>query len=153
MPIHLSRLSARDEMFSYVPKEGESLHFATTRLLRYLKTSSLPVVNVELDAALAEHVARRNGVEPGHLTESLKRIEEPCVLIEYIDGTHIVVDGNHRIFARQLLEFTFAPAWILPEKVWRRFLIEGVPETPEEAARLRNKYPHFHRWFSQRNKA
>lgn len=153
MPIHVSRLSARDEMFSFVPHDGEPLHFATTRMVVYLRTSGYPVENVELTEELARHVAQKHGVEPGHLANTLERINEPCVLLDWGDGTHVVADGNHRVVARYMMQLPTLPAWLLPEKVWRRFVIEGVPSTPAEAARFQRQYPHFKRWFFQRNGA
>lgn len=144
--IHVSRLSARDEMFTFSPNDGEPMHFATTRLVAYLQGVGAQVVAVELDEALATHVAKRHGIEVPHLTNSLERLEEPCVFLDYGDGTHIVADGNHRVVARHLLGFKTVPAWLVPKKVWQRFLVDGVPSNPREAAAFAKRYPQFRRW-------
>jgi hypothetical protein len=143
MAIHISRLSARDEMFTFSPNDGDPKHFATTRLVAYLKSSGAQVCAVDLDEALVAHVARKHGIEPGHLTKTLDRVEEPCVFLDYGDGTHIVADGNHRVVARHLLGMKTVPAWLVPKKVWQRFLIEGVPSNPKEAAAFSRRYPQF----------
>jgi hypothetical protein len=149
MPIHISRISARDEMFTWSPHDGPVLHFATTRLIAYLEASGAPVVPVELTQALVEHCIRKHGVEPGHLPRlTRERLQEPCVLVAWPDGSHVVADGNHRVVARHLLGFETFPAWMVEERVWRRFTIEGVPSNPREAQAFARRYPQFKRWAS-----
>lgn len=149
MSIHVSRISARDEMFTWSPHDGPVLHFATTRLVDYLESTKAPVIEVELDQALADHCVHKHGVGPGHLPRITPgRLKEPCVLLAWPDGTHVVADGNHRVVARHLLGLPTFPAWMVEERVWRRFTIEGVPSNPREAQAFARRYPHFKRWAS-----
>lgn len=129
MVISYNSLSAEEEFFTWRQGDtGEVMHFAVTRFNTYLTALPFPVRPIALTKELVLHLAARNGVEPEHL-ERLppSRLDDPCLLIESTNDTHMVVDGSHRIIKRFMLGEQVAPAWLVPGRIWRRFLIEGVP--------------------------
>jgi len=151
VPINISRLSPRDEMFTWAPYDGPVLHFAMSRLVRYLRDSGRPPEPVELTEDLVRHCVEKHGVELDHLP-SIKRdrLEDPCVLLAWPDGTHIVADGNHRLAMRYMLGMDHFFGWMVPEATWRRFTIDGVPTNKADAIAFVRRFPNFSKWMTQR---
>lgn len=134
MAIHISRLGRQEEQFTWtIDRTHEVIHVAVERLGAYLKGTGAEVVKVELTQHLFDRVTRQNGIEPGHLnTLTLERLAEPVVFADLDDGTHMLVDGSHRLVGRALLRMSYVPAYIAPSRLWRRFEITGVQADPAE---------------------
>lgn len=109
--------------------EGPVLHFAVTRLNAYLTARKFPVSHIDLGRDFVLAVVKQNGIEPPHLDKvTVERLHMPATLLEAGDGSHIVADGAHRIVKAALVGWTGSPAWLVPETIWRRFVISGVGE-------------------------
>jgi hypothetical protein len=107
---------------------GEVHHFAVDLMNAYLRASGLKPEPVIIHQAMVDHLLRRGGWELEHL-ESLPEaaLESPCTLIVYGDGTHILADGVHRLLRHTLANHETFPAYLVPERIWRRFLIVDFP--------------------------
>jgi hypothetical protein len=134
MALHWARLSKSDEVFSWTDaRTGGVIHIAVTRLNAYLGGTGWPLVRVVIDPALAEAVAAQNCIEADHVFAiTAERREAPVTMLEMDDGTVLPCDGSHRILRRFIDEVFWVRAFMVPERLWRRFSIEGTPG--EEAA-------------------
>lgn len=143
MPIHYSRLSPTDEYFAWSGQDGVLLHFAVTRMNAYLAGSGFPVSTIGLTEELVTDVLRQNGIEPDHLERiTPERMEHPLLLLRWADETHVVADGGHRLVRRALSGIDHAQAWLVPERLWRRFVIDGMPgEATQWHTHLANENP------------
>lgn len=128
MSIHFSRLGQHEEYFAWSDQNtGEVIHFATTRMNTYL-SSHWPVTKVALTPQLVTTVIAQNGIELEHLERiDDARLNEPVIMLAWPDGTHVTADGSHRLVKRASLGLHFVPAFLAPERLWRRFVIDGMP--------------------------
>lgn len=145
MGIRFASLPLTDEFFAWTPKaSGAVLHFAITRLNLYLTAIDHPVTYIDLGHPFVMDTVRQNGIEPEHLDRiPVSRLADPVILLDWGDGTHVLADGGHRIVKASLvLGRTEAPAWLTPARIWRRFVIEGMPgETADWRDHLRAENP------------
>jgi len=129
MPIRREQMGDKEEVFSWSsPKRDELLHFAAGRLSAYCAGIKYPVKQVALTKELVGRVATQNGIEPDHFDRiAADRLHEPVTMLDMGDGTHVICDGSHRLIKRAMLGFDYVDAYDVPERVWRRFTIVGMP--------------------------
>jgi hypothetical protein len=127
--ISINQLAKWEEVYSWSSRSrGTTLHFAMTRMRTYLESSELPVIDVALTKELIFAIASSNGLEEEHFDrQSDEKLEQPVIMFDCDDGSHIVADGSHRMVRRFLKYIFFVPAWSVPERIWRRFIITDMP--------------------------
>lgn len=129
MPIHIDRIGKKEELFS-VATPDEVVHIAATRLRRYLVDTKAPLMAIALDEQLAHRLVRQGGIDTDHLaTVDPNKVLEPAILMEWADGHHTVADGNHRLIAAYVAGARRVPAYLVAEKVWRRFALAGTEDS------------------------
>lgn len=133
-------LGPLDEVFSWNETDnGPTLHFAAT-LLRREGIADLPTVVVPIDREFAMFCVQRRGVE-AHRVERWGKwflrngaAKAPPLLFCHMeaDQSHLLVDGTHRYVAAALCVLPELPAVVVPEAVWRRYLVDLPQETTQD---------------------
>jgi hypothetical protein len=127
----------REVLFSWQdPDTGEQLHFAVERLTREVKRLNLEVFRTEIDPKFAEASAKDRGLEPHRLARLLEvpiPDWEPLVFCRMPDDTCVLVDGNHRYYVAWQLGEKYVLAYIVPQDVWSRFIVD-FPHIPGNIA-------------------
>ena len=120
-------------MYTFV--EGKNMHpthIASGVLSKALARSAMQVVHPLIAPSLAAALERGDlGVEEQHaLKLSEASLEVPGVVGEWGD-THIVIDGAHRLWRRWKRGDKTFPCYLIPEALWRHFVVNGVPGSGE----------------------
>lgn len=140
--IKFENFDPREQMFTYVFTDGRpNLHFAIDRMNTWAAREGadyLALVPVEEKQAL--HLEQTGVAEGPRLRElelearkkdrtGLRLYDvKPLLVIVIDDGRHIIVDGNHRYVVEFRLGHKDMPAFVLPEAIWRRFLVDLPPD-------------------------
>jgi hypothetical protein len=130
-------LPLTDEVFSWNdPDGGPTLHFAVTRLFAAV-AYTFPLKRVPIEREFATYCVHQRGVESARLAYWRKRVESvdcPPLLFCHFekDDSHLLVDGTHRYVAAYLKQVDSLLAFIVPEKVWRQYLIIDLPSESDE---------------------
>lgn len=123
----LVRLGLLEEIFTHQTL-GE---FSTTRIHEMLlkDPNRWPVVRVDLDKNLIEHILTSREVDPDRARELTDAdLSVPCLLLLCKDGTHCIIDGVHRISARWAKGEKFVYFWLIP--------IDEAPRVQRTAATI-----------------
>jgi hypothetical protein len=118
----------------YTFVEGHSMHptHIASGVLVKLLTGRFPIHKPEISPSLARALERGDlGVEEPHALKLPEAaLDTPVTVCEWGD-THIIADGAHRLWRRWKRGDKTFPAYIVPEKLWRHFVVNGVPGTGE----------------------
>lgn len=101
--MHALECLSTDQIFSHVDPEGVHRHFNTSAMTRAVLTRKVvPYTTVcELNADLIGHIERNHGIETHHLQSITDQgMNTPILLVNFVDGTSLLVDGNHRCVKR-----------------------------------------------------
>lgn len=130
--IPVTKLVYGEQTFTFVTHDSITIHVAVDRLNAFLEGIKFEPNAVDLPS-LYELVITRMAVDEEHVKKiTYGDITYPVTLIDMDDGTHILVDGTHRVvkFYRDGLPRILG--WAVPSKIWRKFEISGVPGTAEQ---------------------
>jgi hypothetical protein len=118
-----------DQTFTHVDKTTRAvLMINASQLNRHLLLTDSPAVRVPVTAEDALYIEKNHGVEPARLAKITDPdLRRPITFIEWGDGTHLLVDGNHRYVQAYSIGKRTMLAWLVAQEVWRQFVIEDVP--------------------------
>lgn len=129
--MHILECDPFDQQFTHMTADNMLTVFNTSALERHLqRTLTIPewIAIVKEQVALIE---RDNGVEQEHLARLKDNcLAQPIIFCECLDGTHILVDGNHRFVYAARKGKTEVLAWLVKRDVWERFIID-ISELPD----------------------
>lgn len=128
--MRIADCGAFDEVFSHEDPQTKALrHFNATQLGLYAFRKKLEVVELPLEESWVKFVQENRGIEWWKVTRLVEpHLSAPIVVIEFGDGTHLTVDGHHRIVRRWNDGFRDIRAWVIPKGQWEQFLIEDLPQ-------------------------
>lgn len=115
------------------PGTDNNYHWAADQLCKYLADTNHEVVLIPIDKDFARTLPALRGLE----IERMDRIPlnpnlwTPVVLLNMPDGTHLLVDGNHRYFMSWVFGETEIRTWMVDQDIWEKFLVK-LPEWIEE---------------------
>jgi hypothetical protein len=117
------------QVYTFVEKDGTATHIATTVLLQTLKRAGVTPVLCVYDQTLVQALERGDlGVEVDHaLALPEARLDVPGIVGQWGDE-HIMIDGAHRLWRRWKRGDPDFPAYYLAEHLWRRFVINDMPQ-------------------------
>lgn len=140
MKIDPLNLPSTDQVFSWTPPEGgPMLHFAASAISRELAKhppgidSRLELIPVTREDA--GMILTNRGIEPLRLLGLVSKLRggqscEPLLFARMADGSCLLIDGSHRYCAATILGRTELPAYILPELIWRNWLVDLPDDMP-----------------------
>lgn len=126
-------LPITEAVYTFVDGEtGEPTHIAASTLLATVKRAGVVPILAMIGGGLAEALQRGDlGVEEPHALKLPDvALDTPILVCEWGDK-HIIADGAHRLWRRWQRGDPDFNAYIVPEPVWRRFVIAGMPGTGE----------------------
>ena len=119
-------------IYSFTDHDGNITHIAST-VLRAVSIKLLTPVTCYINDSLREANARGDtGVEAEYaLKLADEALEVPILVCEWgVD--HVIADGAHRLWRRIQRGDVDFPAYVVPEKAWRHFVITDVPGTTQQ---------------------
>jgi hypothetical protein len=112
------------------PDTGEVTTIAVERLARDPDLLALEVFLIPVIREVAEEFLRDRGIEQHRLAritaDDLDKY--PMMIAIWPDGSHLTLDGHHRYVKAHNLGLPHAQARMIPETIWGRYVVEGVPE-------------------------
>jgi hypothetical protein len=124
-------LPITEAVYTFTDNSGGVTHIAASTLLRGLQDArggqGWPVTLCVIGETLVEALKRGDlGVEPAHaLRLPSEALEAPGIIGQWGDA-HISIDGAHRLWRRWQRGDTDFPAYVVPEALWREFVIKGI---------------------------
>lgn len=128
--VSIYRIPRTEQVYTFKNDQtGVIHHFAVDQMNAYIQAAGLEPKPIEIHPDLIRHLVERGGWEKAHLDQmSDEAMKTPCTLIEYDEQTHVLADGVHRVLRHvQRFRPTFL-AYLVPERIWSRFLIYDFPE-------------------------
>lgn len=126
----LSECRRFDQTFTHIDDDGDGMVtvFNTSAMVESAIRGKIEPEEVEIDPALAEFVMRSHAVSAAK-ADALpeKALLNPILLIQFADGKYLLADGNHRFVKASRVGRKTILAWLLPESVWRDFVVEDIP--------------------------
>lgn len=123
----IENLSHREQLFTHIdPETGRQTSIAASRLAA--RAARIEPVWIPVRPEVAELYQRIRGIEPHRLQRCLAYPSFfPLVHIDWPDDTKLLIDGHHRYVAAAQLRHQWILSVIVPERIWRRFIVSGVP--------------------------
>lgn len=127
-----------DEVFTHIDDAtGAQTTYAAAALYRRAVQGGdgIETVKIPVEEQHAMFCVNQRGVEPERVVELLNHPEwlaKPILFIVMPDETHLLVDGTHRYVAAFAVQAPEVNAYLVPWTVAKDFIIEDVPQTPEE---------------------
>lgn len=117
-----------DEIFSFHDGEGKYYHFNATKIRKHIKDNpqAAMFVKTELTEDIYNHVIQNNGVETQKIHSLLavpEIVAEPILLVEWPDGQHTCIDGNHRLVIHWRLGMRAIGAYVIKLAECEPFLV------------------------------
>ena len=141
---NIEDMNPREAVFTHIDDvTGIQIDVAIDRLNAHIRARCIKglfdPVPINVEHHIAEYFINNRGIEP----HRLKRIRSedflnPILFATTPKGTHLLLDGHHRYVAAAMAGKATLPAFVVPERVWRKFLIEGMGQATTEI--LRNMY-------------
>ncbi|WP_113155912.1 hypothetical protein [Nitratireductor sp. OM-1] len=128
--MRMKDMGAMDSVFTHVDeKTGVSTHFNVTSMEDDWRVRARSPVHIPVDEAGASLFMAKRGIEK-HRLDRLRGLPklDPILILHWIDGTHLVVDGHHRYVAAYLDGHRGMLARMLPRSIWRRHVITDLPD-------------------------
>ncbi|QIG76047.1 hypothetical protein EVC24_026 [Rhizobium phage RHph_I4] len=127
--------------FSWIDNTGKYHCWMTGRMEKYAVAKLTPV-SIEVDHDYAQHVRIHNGIEKHRLDRITPQViaQKPVIYIELGDGSHKLVDGNHRFLKASMLGWSELPGYLFHKALADEFKLD-VPDHLNEA--IKRMVPSF----------
>ena len=128
-------MNITDVIFTHIdPDNQKETVINITRLSLDFRVKIRPIVKIPIDPVWAEQSFHKRGLEEHRLKRIILRpdLMEPVLFCVWPDGSHLLVDGNHRYAASWVMGATDIPARIIPRSVWKKHVIKGLPASNEQ---------------------
>lgn len=122
-------LFGRRTVYTFVNSETQQpTHIDVDPLLTAIKRAGVVPMLCEMGDTLEAALERNDlGVEEEHaLKLPVEALDVPILVCCWGD-THVVADGAHRLWRRWKRGDKGFPAYVIPERAWRPFVITGLP--------------------------
>lgn len=128
MAIRVDQCDERDELFTYHQVEGDRYFtWNVTRMRLWLPTSATPIIDIDINVEYAKFMlVGRNVDEQYARSLPLERLNTPIIMVKFNESGGPSIDGHHRHVARWLMGLPTVPAYFLPLKAARAFLVTGI---------------------------
>jgi hypothetical protein len=141
--MHASELPLGDQIFTHFEDAGPGLSvqrtFAASALRRYCQTPDsvragvARQARIALDGSMLAMLLTRRGLEDARLLRALATPRyAPLLFCLMPDGSALLVDGSHTYAAMLMRGFKLARGYLVPECIWRNFLVTGLRATTAE---------------------
>lgn len=129
----------REEVWNFINDEPpfEQMTFVVTRLYKFCVENNWPLVRVPISRDIANFCLTNRGVEVHRLLRLTREdLNKPLLFIKYDGrgrGTHLMVDGTHRLVRLVLMGMTETLAYVIEDRaIWDLFVVNGMPELNPE---------------------
>lgn len=110
-------------------KTGETTHIAVEPLRAAIIRAGVIPVLAEIGGTLITALERGDlGVEEEYaLKLPDAALDVPGIVCEWGKADHVIADGAHRLWRRWKRGDATFPAYIIPEKAWRLYVVDDIP--------------------------
>jgi hypothetical protein len=119
-----------DELFTFVAHDGFERMWNVSAIQRAVVENRLEPrdrLMLGITDDMANHIAKFNGIEAHHLSSiDDERLKVPVMCLELPKGTHIMIDGNHRVVAAHRRGIQALPAMMFTLGMLKPYEVEGI---------------------------
>jgi len=122
-------LPVSDQVFTHVSEAtGINTQLAGTSIREHCDRTLAKLFLVALEPHAAKMTVMYRGIELPRL-ERATRTEhyKPLLYLDMPEGTQLLADGSHTYVARYIKGHRYALAYIVPERIWRDFVVTDFP--------------------------
>lgn len=101
-----------DESFVY--EDGTVYNITALRMLAK-KTNRKPILAF-ITQQLIDLVQNERDIDYNRIQDLKDHLNDPAILIDQGDGSHLIIDGNHRIIARYFMGLIDFPAYVFEKQ-------------------------------------
>lgn len=119
----------REAIYTFVDDDkGHATHIAATTLREAVERAGIIPQLVMMGESLIEAITGGSlNVEEDHALKLPDEALDTPILVGNWGHKHIIIDGSHRLWRRWKRGDPDFPAYVIPEKAWRRFVIYDMP--------------------------
>lgn len=133
MSIPVSEIDPFEVCFTHV-HEGVATTIAVERLHKDPDFLKLKPFLTPVEEHFAKWAMENRGVEQKRLDRLTPAIfAQPLTYCEWENGSHLLVDGNHRYVKAAMLGVKELPARVVLPPLWRKYVVSGIPMKWSEA--------------------
>jgi hypothetical protein len=120
-------------VYTFVDGDKQPTHIASRILYNALASRGWPVTHCFIANSLITSLKEGTlGIEEPHaLKLPDAALDKPALVCEW-GRDHVIADGNHRLWRRWKRGDEDFPAYVVPEKVWRHFVVLDIPGSGED---------------------
>lgn len=132
-----NEMSLFSEVFAHVEEDGTNIHICVDKLRDFLQKEDFEVKKMPVEKGFVQEIIDTKAVSLPHIeklldsyAKGLRKLEPIIVAVH--GGTAevpdvLLVDGHHRYVMAAFCGASHIPAYLVPEIIWRRFQVEGLP--------------------------
>lgn len=135
-------------MFTYVDRiTGDNIVFNVSDIQSDPRVLKLATIQVRVEDDFAQYIMVNHGVEKQRIDRLLWSNTrdggfKPILYAKMLEGSMLLIDGNHRYVAAYLLRHKTIAAKVILRATWKEHLVHGLPtETTESLKSRRSGYP------------
>lgn len=117
-------------LFTHLDHEtGEITNICVSSMLKDPAVQAHAATHVQIDDEFASFCLTNRGIENHRLARLMHVARpDPILIVEWGDGTHVIVDGNHRYVAASIRGHKLIRAKVLPPQLWHRHVVLNIPD-------------------------
>lgn len=113
-----------DQMFIHLSNDNELMVINTSALTRHLMATNTLPEWIAIQQEQADFIERSHGVDKKRLELITdEHLNFPVISIEFIEGTYLLIDGNHRVVYAARQKKTEILGWLVPQSVWKDYVM------------------------------
>lgn len=127
--MHVSLCRPLDEIFTHDDEDGVVRDFNASAMVRFAMRpdSGIEIITVPCGLDHAQYIRTHRGIEQPRLDRLCEPfLSLPIVFVEWMDGSHLSVDGHHRWVRRAELGLPTIDGYRFPLGLWEHFLVTGT---------------------------
>lgn len=123
--------------FTWTKDDGTVHCWLTERMEKHAKLTGMKVFSVNIDYGYAKFARKHCGIERHRLDRITPQViaQNPLIYVALEDGSHKLVDGNHRYCRAAALGWRSVPAYIFEIEEHLKFKVDIPPSLYDEAVR------------------
>jgi hypothetical protein len=134
--MHYTTLPHGDQIFTHIDEDtGVQTVFAVDRIRNHMELlgDRRFILQAPIEKRMVDLIQTRRGVEPPRIRRALKTKEWKYLLYLHMpDHTHLLIDGSHTYIAMWMKGRTWSLAYVVPPRIWRQYIVEGIPQWASE---------------------
>jgi hypothetical protein len=136
--MHFSALALGEQIFTHIDDQtGQERVFAVDGLRKHMDSERAKFFITPIDYTTSVMIMKHRGIEKPRLRRAMQtKLYKPFLYLQMPDQTNLLCDGSHTYVARHMKGHKWGLTYVIPQEIWKHYLVEGIPQWESEAAML-----------------